>query len=521
MARPPEIGNITLYPDRPLRESDKNGFVLKFYCPILGKRIRRNAGTRDRREARKIVRECSKRLTSGEYIASGGIITNEQEKIRAAVQQALAARNFSYTEMVSGRDWESCKDQYLSYKKKRVRESTYADITSRLKIAEQIFIGHREDQGLNGTGTIEENCSLSALEYLQDRLFAGDECRYDQRSPMTVNTAMGAVMAFVRYCARHDWIAKVPIVERLEVDNPMKGRPITEDEFKAMLKATPSVVGNAANESWQFTLQILWATAFRVGDVMSFSWDDKSEIRPLWPGDRREHPTIAIPSKQKNRKTQEVPMLPEMEELLESVPKSDRTDWVANPRPIDPENSYEHRPTLAELKALASSHSNVAIAEVYAVSETAVRKWLRNAGINRKRPSTLEQKADDSDAGGIERLTKERVGRVIALIGQEANIVVQEADDDSFKRLKYASAHDIRRGCAQRLINQGVSAETLKLVLRHSDFATTEKFYGAVKSAQAASTEIRNLHIAKNASDGDKELTSNELTKLRNLLSQI
>jgi hypothetical protein len=66
MARPPEIGNVKLYPDRPLRDSDKNGFVLKFYCPIQGKRIRKNAGTRDRREARKVLRECSQRLSSGE-----------------------------------------------------------------------------------------------------------------------------------------------------------------------------------------------------------------------------------------------------------------------------------------------------------------------------------------------------------------------------------------------------------------------------------------------------------------------
>lgn len=137
-----------------------------------------------------------------------------------------------------------------------------------------------------------------------------------------------------------------------------------------------------------------------------------------------------------------------------------------------------------------------------------------------KRPKTLARKQSDSNSTGLERLTKERVGRVIALIGQEANIVVQEADDESHKRLKYASAHDIRRGCAQRLINQGVSAETLKLVLRHSDFATTEKFYGAVKNAQAASTEIRSLRLPNKIGD-DKELTADELAKLRSLLSQI
>ena len=48
-----------------------------------------------------------------------------------------------------------------------------------------------------------------------------------------------------------------------------------------------------------------------------------------------------------------------------------------------------------------------------------------------------------------------------------------------------------RTSTAQRLINLGVSAETLKVVLRHRDFATTEKFYGAIRSAQSAVREVR------------------------------
>ena len=39
--------------------------------------------------------------------------------------------------------------------------------------------------------------------------------------------------------------------------------------------------------------------------------------------------------------------------------------------------------------------------------------------------------------------------------------------------------------------NLGVSAETLKVVLRQRDFATTEKFYGAIRSAQSAAQEVR------------------------------
>ena len=57
MPRLPEIGNVKLYPDRPLKASDRNGYVLKFYCPIRRTRIRKSYGTRDRREARRVLRE--------------------------------------------------------------------------------------------------------------------------------------------------------------------------------------------------------------------------------------------------------------------------------------------------------------------------------------------------------------------------------------------------------------------------------------------------------------------------------
>ena len=76
------------------------------------------------------------------------------------------------------------------------------------------------------------------------------------------------------------------------------------------------------------------------------------------------------------------------------------------------------------------------------------------------------------------------------MIGTEAGIVVRQADERTGCREKFASAHDIRRACAQMLINSGVSAETLKVVMRHKDFATTEKHYGAIRSTQSAGDEV-------------------------------
>ena len=87
---------------------------------------------------------------------------------------------------------------------------------------------------------------------------------------------------------------------------------------------------------------------------------------------------------------------------------------------------------------------------------------------------------------------------MISTIGEQAGIVVQQADETTGRRIKYASAHDLRRSCAHRLINAGVSAETLKVVLRHEDFKTTERFYGAVRVAQSAASEV---HQKLSASD--------------------
>ena len=105
-------------------------------------------------------------------------------------------------------------------------------------------------------------------------------------------------------------------------------------------------------------------------------------------------------------------------------------------------------------------------------------------------------------------------------------------DNEGKSRKKYASAHDLRRGCAQRLVNAGISAETLKVVMRHREFSTTERYYGATKRAQSVTTEL-----AEKLTDGcskselvgalvgapgeNLNLTPQQLQKLKTLLETI
>ncbi len=65
-------------------------------------------------------------------------------------------------------------------------------------------------------------------------------------------------------------------------------------------------------------------------------------------------------------------------------------------------------------------------------------------------------------------------------------MIVSQEDDRRGHRIKYASAHDLRRGCAVRLIESGVSVVSVMLVMRHKDYATTKRLDGAKRSAQSA-----------------------------------
>jgi integrase len=448
----------------------------------------------------------------------------------------------------SGPSWQECYDRYLEHQKARRRQRSVDDTTSRLGIAETILDGYVSDNDLPGGMLMHNIATLDAIEHLQDRLLAGDFSHFDERSPNTVNSVVRVAMAFLRFCFTRKWITAMPHVEKLDTDDVMKGRPITETEFQQMLDATEAVVGASAAASWKFALRILWGSAFRIGDLMDFSWNDPRHIHPVWGRSPDDHPTLAIPSSQKNGKTQEIPMLPELAELLRKIPEGQRTGWVATPEPVEfafPGAEESFRPSSADLKQLSKKFRISAIAAACGVSVAAVRKWPQYEANSdqHKLPKELpaevvariRRNADRAPGEKLqrssERLTKERVGRVISKIGVAAGIVVQVEDSRLTKRQKFASAHDIRRGVAQRLINHGVSAETLKVIMRHKNFATTERHYGAIRSAQKAAAEIAaKLSSTQNSAfvgglvGGIKkapQLNAEELEVLKSLLSKL
>ena len=241
-------------------------------------------------------------------------------------------------------------------------------------------------------------------------------------------------------------------------------------------------------------------------------------------------------------------MLPGLRKLLESVPTAERTGPVVKLIPVEyavaGKQKQAFTPESDVLAKLIVEYSNQAIADACHVSEQTVRAWLKKLGLVRKDRITRYGQALPPEVvaklkkrrtrrpSRSKELSKDRVSRVISAIGEHAGIIVRQPDPDRGLRVKFASAHDLRRSLAERLFNQGLSAETLMVIMRHQDFATTRKFYQARKRAESAATEINKL-LGGETGDrgivgglvGGKEeapqLSAEELRKLKSLLDLV
>jgi integrase len=268
--------------------------------------------------------------------------------------------------------------------------------------------------------TLGDVADSEALHNLQQRLLAGTESRFNRpRSPMTARGYMAVVLAALNWAAYMEWIQTVPRLRKIKTarNRQMKGRPITAKEFAAMIRATSEVVGKAAAPSWHFALRGLWESGLRLGELLHVHWTDERYIIPEWPEGAL--PVLRIPSAmQKNDTEEAIPLLPGFERLITRVPDDQRTGWVFNPASLQ----------IRLGRRVRSARANV--------------EWI---------------------------------GKVISAIGEKAEVTVQP--EIGGKPAKYASAHDLRRSCADRLVAAGVAERDVAAVMRHASVETTRRHY--------------------------------------------
>lgn len=288
--------------------------------------------------------------------------------------------------------------------------------------------------------TLADVANSEALHDLQAKLLAGAESRKGKRSPVTARNYIVAVMTALNWAAYMGWLPAVPRVRKVKLAKlrQMKGRPITKQEFRTMLEAVDGVVGAEAAASWKYTLRGLWESALRLDELMHLHWSDGRYIIPKWTAD--ELPTLTIPAAmQKNATEESIPMLPGLEALLLETPALERFGWVFNPMSL----------------------------------QTKLGRSVRH-----QRPNA------------------EWIGKVISKVGEAAGIVVRVAGGDD-GQAKYASAHDLRRSCAARLVAAGVPEREVSRVLRHSNVETTRRYYAPGNVQESAGIIRKRLSVPR------------------------
>lgn len=243
-------------------------------------------------------------------------------------------------------------------------------------------------------------------------------------SPQTVKGYLTEVNRILRWARKKRLLRRSPRIEMPHRLGGTTSRDVTGEEFDRMLAVLPKAVGPDGASSWAFLLRGLWLSGLRREEAMNLHWTEDRKMMVDMTG---RHVMLRIQAgAQKSGEFQLLPLAPEFQEFLRSVPAANRRGYVFNPRPL-------------------------------------------------REPFDV-------------RLSVAWVGKKIGQIGKDAGVVVAESNYLGRSRKKYATSHDLRRAFGQRWASR-VMPRVLQLLMRHESIETTMKFYmrkDAEETADAA-----------------------------------
>jgi integrase len=244
----------------------------------------------------------------------------------------------------------------------------------------------------------------------------------------TIQGYLAHLKAAMNWAVRQKLLPALPAfpkVQRAKKSNrrPMKGRPITAEEFERMLATVPKVVGERLAPEWQRYLRGLWVSGLRLAESLDLWWDREDRLLPVFP--RGGRPMLKVPAElEKGHADRLLPIAPEFAMFLMETPPERREGPVF---PLLPRKGNHGRPLPRAVSAIVSK------------------------------------------------------------IGAKAGVKVH-VDPKDPDRVKYASAHDLRRAFGERWAARVMPPQLMEL-MRHESIDTTLRYYvgtDAQRTADAA-----------------------------------
>lgn len=148
----------------------------------------------------------------------------------------------------------------------------------------------------------------------------------------TIQSELGHIRAALNWARDNEMIREAPHFPRLRraksgKRKPMKGRPITEAEYRKMLETVSDVVKDPASAAaWSRYLTGLWVSGLRLEESLDLSWDDDRYLRIDLTHSR---PMLRVPAEaEKGNEDRYLPVAPEFAEFLLQSPPELRTGRV-------------------------------------------------------------------------------------------------------------------------------------------------------------------------------------------------
>ncbi len=274
------------------RFSDRPTFQLQWKDPITGKKrtqttdILTSTGQRGRRAAERLAGELEKELGTG-------------------LAQAPAKLS-----------WEAFRSRYENEVVPSLATQTGAKIQTVFNHLDQLVTPQRLHD------MTEERISYFAAALRKTGV-----------SETTIKSYLAHLQAMLNWGVEQKLLRTLPTFPRVHRKKksssatPMKGRPITTEEFSRMLAAVPKVVGEAAAPEWQRYLRGLWVSGLRLQESLQLHWDRQGGLVPVFPEKGR--PTLLIPADLEKGHTDRIlPIAPEFALFLLETPVAERTGHV-------------------------------------------------------------------------------------------------------------------------------------------------------------------------------------------------
>jgi integrase len=266
-------------------------YYMRYKCPITGRRIAKSTGETDEAAAWKAAGKWQDELRDGRYKSPSKTSWAEfRQRYDDEVLESLSART------------RQKRDSVFAAVERILNPSKPADLTA------------------------------ERLSTFQAKLRKPDDPEESKRSEATIKGLLRHLLAALSWAKQVGMIHEIPKVtlpQRAKNSKPMKGRPISGEEFDRMLAAVPGArqwITKIQAEQLKRLLFALWWGGLRLGEALELWWDREDKIRVDVSGDEV---VLRIPGGlEKGNEDRIYPVAPEFAEMLLAVPVEERAGRV-------------------------------------------------------------------------------------------------------------------------------------------------------------------------------------------------